>query len=39
MSGGSLCYLYCREPEDLFDESMIHYLEKAEDVRSFGVYR
>lgn len=31
MSGGSLCYLYCKEAEDLFDESTIHYLEKAED--------
>lgn len=30
MSGGSLCYLYCKEPEDLFDESTIYYLEKAE---------
>lgn len=31
MSGGSLCYLYCKEPEDLFDGSTIHYLEEAED--------
>ena len=30
MSGGSLCYLFCKEPEDLFDESTIYYLEKAE---------
>lgn len=30
MSGGSLNYLYCKDPEELFDESSIDYLEKAE---------
>lgn len=30
MSGGSLCYLYCKESEDLFDYSALYCLEKAE---------
>ena len=31
MSGGSLGYLYCKEPEDLFNDSTIYHLEEAED--------